>query len=151
MDTETTGLSKTDEIVEIAVINLDGKVLLNTLVKPKKRIPDHVIKIHGITNEMVEHAPVWEDVWFTLMPYLMSKTMIAYNAMFDVGMIRQSCEIHGIKAPYIKQLDMMAICKNLKGYRPKLESFATKKQEHRALADTLIILEDIILANLDVE
>lgn len=34
LDTETTGLDSRDRIVEIAVIDLSGVVLLNTLVKP---------------------------------------------------------------------------------------------------------------------
>jgi hypothetical protein len=34
VDTETTGLSIKDEVIQIAIIDLDGKVLLNTLLKP---------------------------------------------------------------------------------------------------------------------
>ena len=34
LDTETTGLGRYDEIVEVAVVDLDGSVLINTLVRP---------------------------------------------------------------------------------------------------------------------
>ena len=37
--TETTGLDKGAEIIEIAIIRLDGTVLMNSLVKPKSKIP----------------------------------------------------------------------------------------------------------------
>ncbi len=34
LDTETTGLGKNDEIIEISILALDGTVLLDTYVKP---------------------------------------------------------------------------------------------------------------------
>jgi len=148
LDTETTGLSKTDEIVEISIIDLEGNVLLDTFVNPERNIPPVTTGIHGITDDMVADAPLWNDVWPQVQAILRTKKMIAYNAMFDVRMIRQSCVNHGIKAPFISQLCIMNICKDWKGYRPKLESFAKGEQEHRALADTLIILNDIILEHL---
>lgn len=40
LDTETTGLGFDDEIVEISIIDCAGYVLLNTLVKPSKSIPE---------------------------------------------------------------------------------------------------------------
>src|SRR5690606_33823093 len=52
LDTETTGLYDA-EIVEIAVIDLGGNILMNTLVRPKNPIPAEVTAIHGINNEMV--------------------------------------------------------------------------------------------------
>lgn len=52
LDTETTGLDNTAEIVEISVINDQGEVLLDTLIKPTKPIPGDATAIHGITNEM---------------------------------------------------------------------------------------------------
>ena len=39
LDTETTGLDEQSEIVEISLIDSDGSVLLDTLVKPLERIP----------------------------------------------------------------------------------------------------------------
>lgn len=59
LDTETTGLDYDDKIVEIAVIDLDGNVLINTLVDPNKAIPKEATEIHGIANKMVENAPLF--------------------------------------------------------------------------------------------
>ncbi len=57
LDTETTGLTLRDQIIEINVIDLTGKILLNSLVKPTINIPAEAASIHGITNEMVHDAP----------------------------------------------------------------------------------------------
>jgi len=47
LDTETSGLDSRAEIVEIAVVDTDGRVLVNTLVKPSRPIPPDVSAIHG--------------------------------------------------------------------------------------------------------
>jgi len=39
IDTETTGLEKDDEVVEISIINFDGSLLFTSLVKPTQSIP----------------------------------------------------------------------------------------------------------------
>lgn len=39
IDTETTGLDNNAEVIEIAIINMHGDVLLNSLVKPTCSIP----------------------------------------------------------------------------------------------------------------
>ncbi|HHJ4165905.1 TPA: exonuclease domain-containing protein, partial [Raoultella ornithinolytica] len=49
IDTETTGLGEDAEIVEICIIDSHGSIMLNTLIKPTKPIPDEAIAIHGIT------------------------------------------------------------------------------------------------------
>ena len=63
LDTETTGLNPVDEIVEICIVDHDGTVLLNSLVRPTRPIPADVTRLHGITNQMVQGAPAWIEVW----------------------------------------------------------------------------------------
>lgn len=58
-DVETTGLNaETDEILQISIIDGEGKVLINSYVKPyyTENWSD-TEPIHGITKEMVENAP----------------------------------------------------------------------------------------------
>jgi DNA polymerase-3 subunit epsilon len=90
IDTETTGLDKEAEIVEICVSDHLGNVLLNTLVRPTKPIPADAMKIHHITNEMVKTAPPWPVIWPTLRSLIISKPLAIYNADFDMRMMRQT-------------------------------------------------------------
>ncbi|GAB6537144.1 hypothetical protein bcgnr5378_63820 [Bacillus cereus] len=62
LDTQTTGLGETDEIVEIAVTDLDGKTFLNTLVRPTVRICNDATMVHGITDKTVEKGQSWSYV-----------------------------------------------------------------------------------------
>jgi DNA polymerase III epsilon subunit-like protein len=96
LDTETTGLDDEAEIVEIAILDQEGKTLINQLVKPTKRIPQEVIGIHGITNEEVKKAPSFKTVWPKIRKILNEyQTIVIYNANFDTRMLMQSCQKHG--------------------------------------------------------
>ena len=95
LDTETTGLRRDDEVVEIAVVDGLGQTLIDTLVRPRKRIPAEVIRIHGITNEMVAAAPSWAELLPELTALLERlQVIVVYNAPFDARMIDQSCLAH---------------------------------------------------------
>jgi DNA polymerase-3 subunit epsilon len=83
LDTEMTGLHFWDRIVEIAVINETGGVLLDTLIDPEKHIPAEVIAIHGITDEMVHGKPTFQDILPELKAILTDKPVVIYNVAFD--------------------------------------------------------------------
>ncbi len=90
LDTETTGLSTWDKIVEIAVTDEAGKVLLNTLINPGMLIPSKVITIHGITNEMVQGHPLFSDIVPQLEEILFGKAVVVYNVDFDRRFLARS-------------------------------------------------------------
>jgi DNA polymerase-3 subunit epsilon len=105
LDTETTGLSAGyNEIVQIAVIDCTGKVLLDTLVKPQK--PERMLErgdsgvcaqdIHGISLEVLATAPAWPEVYPKLKAILDGQDVVIYNAAFDEGMIYGDCKRHGL-------------------------------------------------------
>ena len=74
LDTETTGLYDA-EIVQIGIIDLEGKVVFDSLVKPTIPIPPDAIDIHGISNEMVELAPTFPEIYPRLVESLENKEM----------------------------------------------------------------------------
>jgi DNA polymerase III epsilon subunit-like protein len=92
LDTETTGLSDMDEVCEIAVINVKGEVLINTLVKPIRPIAEPTSQIHGITNEMVANAPTFGDLLPRLEQMLRGREVLVYNAEFDMAKIARSAQ-----------------------------------------------------------
>ena len=94
LDTETTGTGPHDQVVEIAIVQSDGDVVVNTLVRPDRPIPKTATQIHGIHQKTVEDAPTWPEVWPRLRGHLLGSTMLAWNAAFDVRLMRQSCARH---------------------------------------------------------
>lgn len=90
LDTETTGLDDKAEVVEISIIDSNGEILLNTLIKPTKTIPEEAIAIHDITNEMVENAPIWPQVHTQFCQIIQDRTLLIYNTDYDRRILTQT-------------------------------------------------------------
>jgi DNA polymerase-3 subunit epsilon len=101
LDTETTGLDSSAEIVQVAVVEPTGSVALDTLVKPRYLIPADAIAIHGITNLMVGEAPSFADLSPRLTEVLTNRTIIAYNAAFDRRMLVQTARMCDVRLPFL--------------------------------------------------
>lgn len=102
LDTETTGLGDTDELVDIAVIDNRGRTLLNTLIKPRRPIPADATAVHGISNLSVRHAPVWAEVYPRFLELMSGyQHVIVYNADFDQRLIRQTCYACALILPHV--------------------------------------------------
>jgi DNA polymerase III subunit epsilon len=92
LDTETTGTSKSDEVIQIGVLSANGEVLLNTLIKPVRNtaIPREAAAVHGITMDMLTDAPTMQQILPQLCSVLKGKTTIIYNAEFDTRLLQQT-------------------------------------------------------------
>lgn len=96
LDTETTGLDHDAEIIEIAVLDARGATLLDTLVRPDRPIPADASRIHGIDDALVAGAPRWPEVAPLLIPLLLGRRVIVYNADFDARLVNQMNARHGV-------------------------------------------------------
>jgi DNA polymerase-3 subunit epsilon len=150
LDTETTGLGKTAEIVDLSIVAVDGTVLLNQLVRPVRPIPIDAMLIHGITNDHVADSPRWTEVVEMARPFIQGRVVVAYNSSFDRGMLEQCCVAAEVELPVIEwQCAMRAYAAFRKdprlpsqGYRWRplheaAESFRLHIPTHRALADAM--------------
>jgi len=150
LDTETTGLGDRDEVLDIAVVDNAGRVLLDTLVKPRGSIPRDSIAIHGIDDAKVRDAPTWPDVYPLLTDLLRNyRHLVVYNADFDRRLIGQSCAAHALTPPLarwhcaMKRYAAFAGERNLRfgGYRWVNLSQAVQRlnvtltPDHRAVSD----------------
>ncbi|MCK5016019.1 MAG: 3'-5' exonuclease [Candidatus Peribacteraceae bacterium] len=100
-DTETTGLLKPaaasladqPHIVEFFGLKVDDDFNVveevSVLIKPPIPMPEEVIRIHHITDDMVAEAPPFRDVYDRLVSlFLGETTMVAHNLSFDAGMLK---------------------------------------------------------------
>jgi len=92
VDIETTGgHASANGITEIAICLHDGKKVTqrySTLVNPRREIPIYIRALTGITNEMVEQAPPFEDVAADVYHLLHGKIFVAHNVNFDYSFVR---------------------------------------------------------------
>jgi DNA polymerase-3 subunit epsilon len=91
LDLETTGLdSKTQRVTEIALLRIESGIVVNTwqsLVNPCIPIPQANFEFTGISNHMVESAPLFHEVLDELGAYLDGAVVVAHNASFDRGFL----------------------------------------------------------------
>ncbi len=102
-DTETSGAyALGSEIVEFAAVKYrSGQIVdrFQTLLRPKKPMSDFIIGIHGITNEMVEEAPLMKDEISKIRDFLGISVLVAHHAPFDLGFLAVDFEKHKVKFP----------------------------------------------------
>jgi DNA polymerase III epsilon subunit-like protein len=96
IDTETTGLNEDDEILQLAIIDLQGNVLLETLVKSAKLISPEASAVHGIIAQSVASAPTFAELCETITNLICERDLVAYNADFDRRMLLQTCKNYGL-------------------------------------------------------
>lgn len=99
LDTETTGLDGTAEVVELAVLAPSGQLLVDTLLRPAGSIPLAASAIHGLTDATVQDAPTMVECWPHLLPLLSGKRLVAYHVAFDVRVLRQTAGRYGLPFP----------------------------------------------------
>jgi DNA polymerase-3 subunit epsilon len=154
LDTETTGLEVGDQIVEICLLDHDGAVLVDSLVRPTCPVAPAAAAVHGITERLLQSAPAWPEVWRDVEARLGRRPVAIYNAPFDVRMIEQSHRAHGLsgRPPSLDARCLMELYARFRGdwnerhaaYRwHRLETAAWQcglgtPQEHRARADALL-------------
>lgn len=95
-DTETSGRYPIEsEICEIAAVKWtkDGEQsTFASLIKPSRPMSDEVIRIHGITNEMVADAPSLEEVLPKFAAFIKGSVLLAHHAQFDLGFVAAALE-----------------------------------------------------------
>lgn len=96
LDVETTGIDEDAEIIEIAVVDLAGVVLFESLVKPIGQVTPEARAIHGIDDAMLADAPGWPVVYQLVAPLLAGQQLAAHNADFEQRLLIQSCRRHGL-------------------------------------------------------
>jgi len=153
LDTETTGLDKTAEIVEISVIDTDGSTLVDTLVRPSLPIPADASRVNHITNEMVQKAQPWPFLWNSIKPALNNRIVVIYNSDFDIRMLKQTHDRYKMRWDFTgRPFDLMSLYARFNGeWDPNRRLYRNVSLEnagklcriplpnaHRSLADTLL-------------
>ncbi len=115
-DIETTGLSPaSEEITEIGAVKIkDGQIVdtFNRLVNPKKPIPERIVELTKITDQMVENEPDISAILPEFLEFAKGSCLVAHNASFDTSFIKKDAQKLGIEFDFC-YLDTVALARAL--------------------------------------
>ena len=146
LDCETTGGKATrDRMTEVALIRVErGEVVQRwqTLLNPGMSIPPWITRLTGIENGMVRDAPTFEDIAAELEHLLDGAVLVAHNARFDYGFLKNEFRRAGIDystRPLCSVKLSRKLYPNVKGHGldALIRRFGLQMDDrHRAMADT---------------
>jgi DNA polymerase III subunit epsilon len=164
VDTETTGRGPNwgggeDEIVEICILDANGRALLNTLVQPYDTMHPDAAKKSGITDSMLEECAPFSAIADQVRNQLNGKDVVIYNADYDEPLIAAAFTACGQAVPTYEVRCAMLAYHTFSGRHARREKWAkldvacraegitNQGNAHRALGDCLSTLA-LLLAGL---
>ncbi|MGP1348992.1 MAG: PolC-type DNA polymerase III [Stomatobaculum sp.] len=100
-DIETTGFSAVkNQIIEIGAVKVEGGKItekFSSFVNPRTPIPFRIEQLTHINDAMVSGAPGIEEVLPEFLKFCDGSAVVAHNAAFDTGFIREKASLLGIE------------------------------------------------------
>jgi len=158
-DLETTGINSfVDRVVDIGAVQFRlGETSVDTfeqLVDPERGIPPDVTAIHGITDADVKGQPLIGEVLPRFDKFIGSAAlMVAHNAPFDCSFLAAAYTASERPPPNNQIICSLKLFRlafpNFENY--KLETIGRRlglinHEEHRGLADSLLLMRCLTLA-----
>lgn len=146
IDIETTGLdSSLDDILEISAVKVRNNTIadsFSSLVHYAEELPEFIIELTGITNDMVKDAPSLDMVLNNFYNFIGDDILIGHNVNFDINFLYDNLKKNANKylsndfvdtlrlaRKVIKELDHHRLSDLLSYYK------IDNSNQHRALAD----------------
>lgn len=121
-DIETTGFhSKKDRIIEIGAVKVVGGQITETFsefVNPQRPIPYKITQLTTITDEMVKNSDPIEQVLPRFFEFCKGCVLVAHNAGFDTGFIRENAKRFNLPYNYTA-VDTLGLARCLMGHLGK--------------------------------
>ncbi|HCE2641706.1 TPA: 3'-5' exonuclease [Vibrio parahaemolyticus] len=152
LDTETSGLSSVDQVIEIGICDLSGRVLMEQRIKPTVAISEGAFEKHGISLSELSDSPSWPDVLEEVKSILSDRKVIIFNSGFDLAMLSQTCAAFNLDSSWLETLDVkcaMELCALAFGSTNRYGSISLedasyfaqaewKGEAHSAIADSIM-------------
>lgn len=111
IDVETTGLRPAqNEVVDVAAIrfrDFEPVEKFESLCFPKRGISEEAAGINGITSEMVEGKPTFQQIAASLQDFIGADNLVGHNLPFDLGFIvKYGVDVSARKRKYYDTLDL---------------------------------------------
>ncbi|HLM57622.1 MAG TPA: 3'-5' exonuclease [Pyrinomonadaceae bacterium] len=91
VDTETVGAGPSVEIIEIALGDISGRIVFDSLVRPVFNSLPQPSRHQRFSDADFPAALGWADIWPRLSELINGKLLVAYNAAFDRRALAATC------------------------------------------------------------
>lgn len=157
VDLETNGNSprKGDRIIQFAAVVIEnGKIVeeYSSLLNPLQPITPFIEELTGITDEMVESAPIFEEIADKIVHLLEDAYFVAHNVLFDLSFLNEELEQAGCRQFYGPILDTVELARILYPTADsyKLTDLAAQEgivhtRPHQADSDAYVTAELLLL------
>ncbi|MFU8792842.1 MAG: PolC-type DNA polymerase III [Acholeplasmataceae bacterium] len=146
-DIETTGLSAMrDKIIEIGAVKIQSGQVTETyqqFVNPEEAISDLITNLTSITDDMLKDQPLIDTVLPEFLAFIKGSVLVAHNALFDIGHIREKARQLDLAFDDSKAIDTLNLARYF--YADQLKRFNLKAvsklfkvkldNHHRAIDD----------------
>ena len=94
LDLETTGIgARHEKITEIGMVKvIDGEAVdtYHTMVNPHREIPERIVELTGITDDMVKDAPGIDEILDEVLNFTEDLPLLGHQIIFDYGFLVQA-------------------------------------------------------------
>ena len=150
VDVETTGISpEHNRIIEIGAFRPETGEVFRTLINPGRPLPDKIVELTGITDEMLTDAPEEAEAMKEFLAFLGEDTvLLGHNISFDHSFLVQAIRRCNLPEPEFQGIDTLKLARVLCPELPskKLESLCehfglVNERAHRAFEDAKVTVE----------
>ena len=92
LDTETTGVFKDDEVIELSVLDSNANEIYHSFFKPGCPVRSEATSVSGIKTGDLKNEPVFKDEWPMVLKAIGNRRIAGHNIGFDSRLIRQTLE-----------------------------------------------------------
>lgn len=157
VDLETTGNApkKGDKIIQFAAVVIEnGKITeeYSSLVNPEQSIPPFIEELTGLSDEMVENAPLFSEIAPKVLTLLEGAYFVAHNVLFDLSFLQEELIEAGYNGFYGPVLDTVEMARIL---FPTADSFKLSdlalreglnhERPHQADSDAYVTAELLLI------
>ncbi|CAM3447063.1 ATP-dependent DNA helicase DinG [Aeromicrobium ponti] len=133
VDLETTGNApkKGDKIIQFAAVVIEnGKITeeYSSYVNPEQPIPPFIEELTGLSDHMVEDAPLFSEIAPKVLTILEGAFFVAHNVLFDLSFLQEELLEAGYNGFYGPVLDTVEMSRML---FPTADSFKLSDLAHR--------------------
>lgn len=156
LDTETTGLDPYSghRLVSVGCVELEnhrptGKKYYR-LINPERDVPEEVVKVHGLTNEILDKEPPFRDIVDEFLAFISDSPLVIHNAEFDMKFLNAELSMAGKPVlPMERAIDTLLIARRkFPGSRVSLDELCkrfgidnSKRTTHGALLDSELLAD----------